>query len=101
MGSGGLRGPSWVLLEREVVLSLGRGEGAATLPLWGYPLLPVRVRAEVFFQGVMRTGQRQILLWNSVLYHFATVFISHGQNQMVNTILDCKETLIIVAYSFP
>lgn len=38
-----------------------------------------------FFQGVMRTGVMQILLWNSVLCHFATASISCGQNQMVNT----------------
>lgn len=39
-----------------------------------------------FFQGEIRTGQRQILLWSSVLCRFAAVFISPGQSQMVNTL---------------
>lgn len=84
MGGKGQCGPSWVLLERSGTQPRKgrRGNISAFMRL---PTSLYSCAHTDFFQGVMRAGQRQILLWNSVLYHFATAFISHGQNQMVNT----------------
>lgn len=74
------------LLSALAVLPRGArdGEGVPSLGIAfrGSPTSPSSC-AHVDFS---REKSGQILLWSSALCHFAAVFISPGQNQMVNTL---------------